>query len=67
MKIKETDGFPAFHPVSRAANDDFVSPEPGPREGRVTSQAGWDPYEARGMDVREAPDREAGYEGDPLN
>ena len=66
MKRKETDGFPVFHPVSRAANDDFVTPEPR-GDGRVTPQPGWDPYEARGTDVRESPDRDAGYEGDPLN
>jgi hypothetical protein len=66
MKRNETDGFSVFHPVSRAANDDFVSPEPGP-DGRVTTQAGWDPYEGRTTYVSEPPDREAGYEGDPLN
>lgn len=66
MKRKETDGFSVLHRISRAANDDFVSPEPGP-DGRVTSPAGWDPYEARGMQARESPDTEAGYEGDPPN
>ena len=66
MKRKGDKGLPVLHRRSRAANEDFISPDQGP-DGIVPAQSSWDPYEVWRTRVKESLDPETEREGRPLS